>query len=155
MFTENREFKEKINTCGHVHIFMPEKWANTDRPYNFVPREVRVSFGETNPSLAPTIFFCYFTLENRTLVVSHFKPSHDFTMVNKRVKGLVDAYMDKVLQEFIRHGSLMSVDKLIIKTEMPMAADSFLELGFKAKSEGEKGYVGEYDFKKTRSSLSK
>jgi hypothetical protein len=147
MFQENKEFKDRVNDTAVIYITLPQRWHGTDNPYGFVPREIRVGFSEkTTAHSAPMILRCYFTLEKGTLRVSHLSPSPDFALVNARMKGLVDAYTNKVLLEFIKHAKQTNANRLVVESNLPQVADSFLDLGFKARTQGDI-YVGEYSVK--------
>jgi len=144
MFKENNSFKKTVEETASFHIRVPEKWRGTEKPYSFCPRDIRVSFNKNAADGAPIVFICYFTLENGVLTVSRFAPAPAFATSGDRMKGIVDAYINKVFRELIRHASLLSAKKIVIESALPAAADSFLDLGFKAKMNGENLYVGEY-----------
>jgi hypothetical protein len=149
MFQENVSFRKRVDEEATIHIVIPKKWKETSEPYKFCPRDIRVLFSKTDavsPEAAPLIFVCYFNLDKRTLYVSRLRPSEDFSTNNGRVKGLVDAYIHKVLIEFKRQAKLLGAKKLVVESDLPTAIDSFLDLEFKVTTKGEGTYVGEFEF---------
>jgi hypothetical protein len=149
MFQENVSFRKRVDEEATIHIVIPKKWKETSEPYKFCPREVRVTFnnkGTISLGSLPLIFTCYFNLEKRILYVSRLKPSEDFSEKNGRIKGLVDAYIHKVLIEFKRQAKLLAAKKLVVESDLPTAIDSFLDLEFKVTTKGEGTYVGEFEF---------
>jgi hypothetical protein len=80
------------------------------------------------------------------LRVSNLKPSDDFSANNEHVKSLVDAYFNKVLTELKQQAQIISANKLIVESDLSVAVDSFLDLGFKVTNKGERTYVGEFEF---------
>jgi hypothetical protein len=147
MFQENVSFRKKVDKEATIHVIIPPKWKETSEPYSFCPRDVRVLFSKTDtvsPESAPLIFVCYFNLNKRVLFVSRLKPSEDFsTTKSNHIKGLVDAYINKVLVEFQRQARLLGSKRLIVESNLPTIIDSFLDLKFKVTTKGEGTYVGE------------
>jgi hypothetical protein len=147
MFKENKEFQEKLRKAT-IHVVIPDMWKETLKPYEFCPREVRVTFGGGTVLSAPLIFKCYFSLERKILNITHLKPSYDFSLTNGRIKGLVDAYLEKTLKEFIRQAELLSADSIVVESDVSLIANTFVDLNFKAEKKENGIYVGEYNLKK-------
>lgn len=149
MYRENKEFAQKVQDEAQIIIEIPNKWSTTPTPYAFTPRDIKVRFGKVSGPLVHStkIFMCYFTQEKSALKISNLKPAPGFEGVNENSKALLDAYLPKVLAEFIYHAGLMNMDSVVVESRIPNIANSFLDLHFKAQ-EKDGNYVGEYVFKR-------
>lgn len=152
MYRENSEFALKVQKEADILIELPERWKHTSNSYLFTPRDIRVVFRHperyrSEVAYATKIFTCYFTLLDKKLKISRLLPAQRFEAINDRTKALLDAYLPKVLQEFIHHAQLLECKYVIVESSIAMIVNAFIDLNFRTSQE-DINYVGEYKCQK-------